>query len=72
MSNIGVRPSKALRRSDAVTPDDWDFGQGLKLAAVAVVCALLTATVVIALGEAVLSRQSFSAPSPPLALTAQG
>lgn len=54
-----------------MTPDDWDFGQGLKLAAVAVVCALLTATVVIALGEAVLSRQSFNAPSPPLTITAQ-
>jgi len=39
-----------------VTPDDWDFGQSLKLAAIAVVCALLTATVVIAIGEAVLTR----------------
>lgn len=38
-----------------MTPDDWDFGQGLKLAGVAVVCAILTATVVIALGEAALN-----------------
>ncbi|WP_312597881.1 hypothetical protein [Brevundimonas sp.] len=50
-----------------MTPDDWDFGQGLKLAAIAVVCALLTATVVIAVGEAILSRQSSSEPSMSLA-----
>jgi len=41
-----------------VTPDDWDFGQGLKLAGVAVVCAILTATLVIAIGEAALNPRS--------------
>ena len=39
---------------DAVTPDDREFGQGLKLTAIAVISAVLTATLVIGAGEVVL------------------
>jgi len=51
-----------------VTPEGREFTQTLKLAAVAVVCAVLTATLVIGAGEALL-RQSRSAGSTPPLLT---
>ncbi|WP_426025711.1 hypothetical protein [Brevundimonas sp. TSRC1-1] len=51
-----------------MTPEGREFTQTLKLAAVAVVCAVLTATLVIGAGEALL-RQSRSAGSTPPLLT---
>ncbi len=37
-----------------MTPEDREFGQGLKLTAIAVISAVLTATFVIGAGEALL------------------
>jgi hypothetical protein len=37
-----------------VAPDGPEFGQGLKLAGIALVCAILTATLVVLIGEALL------------------
>jgi len=40
--------------NDAVTSEDREFGQSLKLAAIAVVSAVVTATLVIGAGQAFL------------------
>ncbi|MFA4938052.1 hypothetical protein [Brevundimonas sp.] len=37
-----------------MTPEDREFGQGLKLTAIAVISAVLTATLVIGAGQALL------------------
>jgi hypothetical protein len=46
-----------------VTPDGRELAQGLKLAAVAVLSAILTATLVIGGGEALLRRSASPATS---------
>jgi len=43
-------------RGSAVEPEDREFAQGLKLAAVAIACAVLAAAVVIGLGDVLLRR----------------
>ena len=43
-----------------MTPEQREFTEGLKLAGVAVVCAALTAMVVIGAGEALLRRTAAS------------
>ena len=49
-----------------------DLGQGLKLAAVAVVSALITTVIVIGAGQAVLSRTAASSAGDPVALIRTG
>jgi hypothetical protein len=53
-----------------VTPEGREFVQTLKLAAVAVVCAVLTATVVIGAGEALLRRSQTAESAPSLLIPA--
>jgi hypothetical protein len=48
-------------RKSRVERDDADLFEGLKLAAVAVVCACITAGLVIGVGEALLLRGSAAA-----------
>ncbi|MFN3838407.1 MAG: hypothetical protein ACK4MI_11915 [Brevundimonas sp.] len=45
--------------------DDRAFAQGLKLAAIAVVSAVLTATLIIGAGEAMMRRSAAMAPPTP-------
>ena len=47
--------------------DDRAFAQGLKLAAIAVVSAVLTATLIIGAGEAMMRRSAAMAPEIPAA-----
>ena len=45
-----------------MTPEDREFGQGLKLTAIAVISAVLTATFVIGAGQALLRGSAPIAP----------
>ncbi len=47
---------RGWRRECPVAPEDQELAQGLKLAAIAVVCAVLAAVLVIGVGEALLRR----------------
>lgn len=54
----------------SVTPEGREFVETLKLAAVAVACAVLTATVVIGAGEALLRRFQAPESAPSLLISA--
>lgn len=59
---------------DSVTPEGRDLANSLKLATVAVVSAVVTATLVIGAGQALMRRSppSSATPSPALVIPAGG